>query len=140
MIARWVVDASMGLAWVCPGQATLESDGLLHQLKDGVTLLVPGLWFQEMANALLVLERRRKLTAGERREALATLRVLNLKPDFDGALRAFGEVSELAEAQGLSVYDATYLELALREHAPLATKDEALRAAARKCGVTLLPS
>ena len=138
MSERWVIDASVGLAWVHPAQATEESDGLLRQLKQGVTLVVPGLWFQETANALLVLERRKKLKADERREALVTLRALNTKPDFEGTYLAFGKVSELAELHGLSIYDATYLELALREQAPLGTKDAPLQKAAKNSGVPLL--
>jgi predicted nucleic acid-binding protein len=135
---RWVIDASVGLAWVHPAQATKETDVLLRQLKQGVTLVVPGLWFQEMANALLVLERTKKLKADERIEALAVLRAFHTKPDYEGAGQAFGRLSELAGQHGLSVYDATYLELALRIQAPLGTKDEPLQKAAQQCGVRLL--
>jgi predicted nucleic acid-binding protein len=136
----WVVDASLGLAWVHPAQATEQTNTLLQELKGDVHLVVPALWFQEMANALLVLERRKRINANERREALSTLQALGAKPDLEGALLAFGRISELAEVHGLSVYDATYLELALREQVPLGTKDEALQAAAKQHGVSLLLS
>jgi hypothetical protein len=53
-------------------------------------------------------------------------------------LKAFGEISRIATAHHFSVYAATYLELAVSERLPIATKDEALKAAARKCGVKLL--
>jgi len=132
---RCVIDASVALAWVHPSQATDETEALLGKLKEGITLVLPALWFQETANALLVLQRRKKLTSDERREALASLKALNIKADFEGASLAFGRVSELADLHGLSVYDATYLELALREQLPLVTKDEGLRAAAQHCGV-----
>jgi predicted nucleic acid-binding protein len=135
---RWVVDASVGLAWVHPAQATPATDALLRQIKADVMLVVPVLWFQEMANALLVLERRKKLKADERREAFAILRALNAKPDFEAASLALGKISELAELYGLSVYDATYLELALRERIGLGTKDHPLELAAKQCGVHLL--
>lgn len=140
MSDRWVIDASIGLAWVHPGQANADTDALLQQLKTGVGLVVPSLWFQEMANALLVLERRKRLKADERREALALLRTLNIETDPLGASLAFEKLSELAELHSLSVYDATYLELAMRERLPLVTKDASLRTAAKKCGVTLLPA
>lgn len=138
MNERWVIDASVGLAWVHPAQATEQSDNLLRQLKEGVTLIVPALWFLEMANALLVLERRKKLKASERHEALSVLRALKTKPDLEGVILAFGKVSELAEHHGLSIYDATYLELALREQIPLATHDVPVQKAAKECGVRLL--
>lgn len=138
MSRRWVVDASLALAWVLPGQATPRTDALLESVREGVTLRVPALWFQEVANALLVLQRRRKLKPDERVEVLRTLRTLNLEVDPEGALLAFDRVSELAETHGLSIYDATYLELARRENLPLGTCDQALRRAARSCGVNLL--
>ena len=135
---RWVVDASLSLSWIHPGQATKETDDLLESLKQGVELVVPGLWFLEMANALLVLERRGKLTGEERQEALFALRAFPITVDMDGHCKAFGEISKIATECGLSIYDATYLELARREHLPLGTKDSELRVAAGKCAVKLL--
>jgi predicted nucleic acid-binding protein len=51
---------------------------------------------------------------------------------------ALGPVLNLARAQGLSAYDATYLELAMREGLALATQDDDLRAAAGRVGVELV--
>lgn len=138
MSTRWVVDASLALSWVHPHQATDKTDALLQRLKDGVNLVVPALWFLEVANALLVLERRRRIRGDERREALAALQALNLTTDSSETVLTFGRVSDLAEKHKLSVYDATYLELALREHLPLGTTDAALRQAARAARVKLL--
>jgi predicted nucleic acid-binding protein len=101
-------------------------------------VVVPGLWFVEVANALLVLERRKRLTAAERREALDRLFQLRPTPESDGVRLAFSKTSELAATHGLSVYDATYLELAQRRRLPLATCDRTLRVAARRCRVKLL--
>jgi predicted nucleic acid-binding protein len=53
------------------------------------------------------------------------------------AVRAFSTLSELVSAYGLSVYDATYLELAQRRKLMLACKDGPLRRAAKRCGVRL---
>lgn len=133
-----VVDASVGLAWVHPGQATKETNQLLESFKQGTSFLVPSLWFLEMANALLVLERRGRLGGQERQDALLALGSLPLQVDAEAHLKAFGEISRIATTHNLSVYDATYLELAVSERLPLATKDEALKAAARKCSVKLL--
>lgn len=134
---RVVIDASIALAWVHPAQATAATDGLLEEVGVGTRVLVPALWAVEVANALLVLERRKKLRPDERIEALATLQALNASVDEDGHRFVFTKVSELAVAHGLSAYDASYLELALRERLPLATKDEVLRQAASKAGVGL---
>jgi predicted nucleic acid-binding protein len=131
----WVVDSSVGFAWVHPHQAIPETDKLLDDVGAGATIVVPELWFTEMANGLLVLQRRKKLTAQERKTALQTLAGLNLTVDEEAGKMAFRKTSELAEKHGLSVYDATYLEIALRRKLSLASRDNALRQAARQCGL-----
>jgi len=133
----FVPDASVAVAWVHPAQATAETAAMLETLADGATLAVPAIWPMETANALLVLVRRRKLTDDERRGALGWLRRLPAAVDHEGATLAFGTLSDLAVAHGLSVYDAAYFELALRRRLPLACKDGPLRQAARRAGLAL---
>jgi predicted nucleic acid-binding protein len=91
----------------------------------------------EVANALMVLVRRRKLTEDERQTALGWLRVLPLRIDHEMSSLAFSRLSELATAHHLSVYDATYLELAQRRNLVLSCNDAPLRKAAVQCGVRL---
>lgn len=138
MSAAFVVDASIGLAWVHPAQATSETNELLSQVEQGAEIVVPALWFLEMANALLVLERRKKLTTEERGKALAQLSALNPSVDEEGHRIAFTKMTALAQANGLSIYDACYLELALRRKLPLGTRDDALRSAAKRLRVKLI--
>lgn len=137
MSASFIVDASVGFAWVYQGQATQETDRLLNDVAAGATVVVPALWFLEMSNVLLVAQRRHRLTAGQRKAAMEKLTAMQLTVDEEGSRNAFGKTSELAEQYGLSIYDATYLELALRRLLPLASRDEALRNAARQCGLTV---
>jgi predicted nucleic acid-binding protein len=134
----WVVDASVGIAWAHPGQATPESTALLHGSNEGVQLIVPLFWFTEMANGLLVLLRRKKLEPNDFEAALDHLETLSVTIDDGAGRAAFRASSALAQKHGLTLYDATYLELALRKQASLATRDEALKAAAKKCGLTVL--
>lgn len=110
----------------------------LKPSTPGAELHVPALWLLEVANAPVVLVRRRRLTEVERTQALAALRQLSVKMDQEGASLAFTKLSTLAAEQRLSVYDAVYLELALREKLPLACKDGPLRAAAKRCRVKLV--
>jgi predicted nucleic acid-binding protein len=63
---------------------------------------------------------------------------MQLTVDEAGFRNAFGKTSELAEKYGLTIYDATYLELALRRSLPLASRDEALKNAAKQCGLKAL--
>jgi predicted nucleic acid-binding protein len=90
-----------------------------------------------VANALTVLVRRRKLTEDERRIALGWLTGLRTRIDHEASALAFSRLSELADVNQLSVYDATYLELAQRRGLTFGCKDGALRQAAKRSGVRL---
>jgi predicted nucleic acid-binding protein len=136
--AAWVIDSSVGFAWVHPDQATSATDKLLEQVAAGAIVVVPALWFSEMANSLLILQRRKKITREERKIALETLSAMSLTLDEEATRAAFQNTSDLAEKHGLTVYDATYLELALRRDLPLASRDAALSMAAKRCGLKTL--
>ena len=133
----FVADASVAIGWVHPAQATPQTDSMLEAIADGATVEVPALWPLEVANALTVLRRRRKLTEDERQEGLGWLRRLPLRLDHEMALLAFSRLSELASAHELSVYDAAYLELAQRKRLALGCQDGSLRKAARQAGIAL---
>ena len=137
MTRAFVADASVAIGWVHPAQATVETAGMLDAVTEGAVIEVPALWPLEVANALSVLVRRHKLTEAERQTALGWLRGLPFRVDHDMASLAFTALSELASAQSLSVYDAAYLELAQRRRLVLGCKDGPLRAAAKRCGVSL---
>ena len=137
MTKTFIADASVAIGWVHPAQATKETAAMLDAMTAGAVVEVPALWPLEVANALSVLERRRKLTEEERRSGLGWLRGIRLRVDHDMASLAFTTLSELASAHNLSVYDAAYLELAQRRRLVLGCKDGPLREAARTIGVGL---
>jgi predicted nucleic acid-binding protein len=137
MTRVFVADAAVAIGWVHPGQATKQTAAMLAAIADGATLEIPALWPLEVANALLILVRRRKLTEDERQAALGWLRGLRLRLDHEMTALAFSRLSELADAHQLSVYDAAYLELAQRRKLVLGCKDGPLRTAATHAGVTL---
>jgi predicted nucleic acid-binding protein len=137
MTRAFVADASVAVGWVHPARSTDETSAMLDAIADGATLEVPSLWPLEVANALIVLVRRRKLTESDRRAGLGWLRGLRLRLDHDTASLAFSRLSDLAAAHQVSVYDAAYLELAQRRHLVLGCKDGPLRTAARRAGVRL---
>jgi len=136
--AAFVVDASMAFAWVLPSQASSDADALLERVEAGAGAIVPALWYLEVANGMLAAVRRRLMTGDERQLALERLSALAFVIDEEDARNAFGRMSALAEQYGLSVYDAAYLELALRRKLPLCTRDRALRSAAERSGVPKL--
>jgi predicted nucleic acid-binding protein len=131
-----VLDASITLAWALPDEASNYSDSILKQAASGKAW-VPDLWTHEVANGLLMAQRRKRLTAAQR--ALFVEELLRLPIELVGAaarvvLEAQGA---LAERYGLTAYDAAYLDLALRKGVPLATQDKALSDAAKRSGVRL---
>jgi predicted nucleic acid-binding protein len=136
--AGFVVDASVGFAWVYEDQATPETDLLLSELAAGAVAVAPAMWFLEVGNVLLTAQRRQRLTPARRRTALETLGAVQFIVDDEATRYAFGKTSELAEKYGLTVYDAHYLEVALRRKLPLGSRDDALRQAAKRFGVKVL--
>jgi predicted nucleic acid-binding protein len=96
------------------------------------------LWCAEIANVLLTLERSNKMSAGLISEWMTTFATLPITIYPTDLEQSFAEVRPLAKAHNLSVYDASYLHLALIEQVPLATMDRQLMKAAPKVGVKLL--
>jgi predicted nucleic acid-binding protein len=134
----FVVDSSVGVAWAVASQASEATRRLLDDVASGTPLIVPVLWTFEVANSLLVLARRKRIQPEECGRARRALSRLNPTIDDEGPRAALGKVAELAEKHGLSVYDAAYLELAVRRGLPLASRDAALNKAAKLSGVTTL--
>lgn len=137
MKRSFVADASVAIAWVHPAQATPETDAMLDRLSAGDSLVVPALWPLEVANALTVLRRRRKLTPDEARTAIEIIRELPAVIDHEAAAVAFTRLVDLASEHELTVYDATYIELATRRQLPLASNDARMKQAAIRSGVDL---
>jgi predicted nucleic acid-binding protein len=75
----FIADASVAIGWVHPAQATTQTAAMLDAIADGATLEVPALWPLEVANALIVLVRRRKLAEDERQAGFGWLRGLRVR-------------------------------------------------------------
>ena len=134
----FVADASVAAAWVVKSQSTYVTDGLFVEVEAGAPVHVPALWMFEVANALLMLKRRQRIDQQGYDVARANLGGLRPLVDGEGPQLALGSICELAEKHSLSVYDATYLELAVRRTVPLASRDSALNKAAKRVGVRTL--
>jgi len=131
-----VVDASTALAWCFPDERGTYADAVLLAL-EGKTMFVPSIWPLEIANAVLVGERMKRLRRPEIQRFTALLEALPLALDSQTVGEHIGNVLPLAREYGLSAYDAAYLELSIRYEAPLATLDGKLKKAAQKAGVTV---
>lgn len=132
-----VLDSSVTLAWLFADETTEA----IHEIFERVVMegaWVPSLWRLEIANILTVGVRRKRITAEERDAQLHDLGDLVILTDAETGARAWDESVRLADRHRLTVYDAAYLELAMRRTLPLATLDEALRKAARDENIALL--
>jgi len=130
-----VIDASVTMAWCFEDEATSGAEAVLDRLADeGV--IVPVLWRLEVANVLLVAERRRRISEAQ---ASRFVDVLSRLPvDVDPTPPDVAAVLDLARRHALSSYDSAYLALAERLGLPLATIDVRLATAARAAGVPVL--
>jgi len=133
---RFVLDGSVTLAWLFHDEQDPYADAIIAKLPH-LEMLVPRLWHLEVANVLLVGERRKRCTQADTTNWLSFLAGLPAVVDGATEARAWSDTINLARQHNLSEYDAAYLELALREGVPLATLDAKLDAATRAVGVAI---
>lgn len=135
----FVLDASVAVAWVAGTSVDSYALAIQARVQSGWKAIVPSLWQPEVANALLMLERRKVLTSTEANQGLLDLETfLASLAQVDQMSPTMRQLVNLARSHQLTVYDALYLELAQREGLPLATLDESLKTAAAKAGVSIL--
>ncbi|MBW6463445.1 MAG: type II toxin-antitoxin system VapC family toxin [Dethiobacteria bacterium] len=132
-----VVDASVALAWVLPGEDTKNALLLRNQAAENpnpILLIPPTFWF-EVANVLWVAIRRNRIKKSSATKALEILQ------NFDFTVYPVDPTNclHLSIAHDLAVYDSAYLHLALEQQAVLWTMDQALKKVAENLEVAALP-
>lgn len=130
----YVLDCSVAMAWVFADEASEATDRLRDSLVED-RAFVPSLWPVEVGSVLLAATRRGRIGTDEWPFICASLEALPIEVDPVSASRVWGPALALADRYDLSVYDATYLELALRLSMRLATLDRALAVAASSAGL-----
>lgn len=133
-MSAFVLDVSVAAAWLLRGQADSYADRVLELLARG-RAIVPPLFVWEMVNVMVVAERRKQVDAERVDTALDFVFALPIEVVPDDPVPTAVSLLLLARRHGLSAYDAAYLELAMRRGLPLATRDAALRRAARVIGI-----
>ena len=131
---RFVLDATVTITW-----AMCDEDHPLAELAFSALEMhgaaVPSIWWYEIRNILVINERRGRITASDVARFLAELAQFDIAVDApDNSDLVIG----LARKHALSVYDAAYLALAMKEHLPLATLDKNLETATIAEGIELL--
>jgi len=131
----FVLDSSVALAWCFVDEHAAYPQSVLDSFTNNRIAIVPALWHLEVANIFLVSERRKRCTNAEVVQWLGFLSALPIQEDTETSKKAWGDTLHLGRSHGLSVYDASYLELALRLGVEIATLDVDLKKAAVKAGV-----
>ena len=133
----FVLDCSVTMAWLFSDEDDAYAASVRDRLEDDLAV-VPAIWPLEVGNALLVAERRGRVSRAESLRFGEILRTLPIDVDVTPTLADVEALCELAQDAGVSVYDATYLELAATHGLPLASLDRDLSRAAAELGVALL--
>jgi predicted nucleic acid-binding protein len=134
---QFVLDCSVAISWCLVDENNDYANSILTMMVDSEAF-VPGIWSLEIANTLVVAERRNRMTKEQSQEAINLLQSLLIQVDMATDTNALDSTLKLARQEGLAAYDAAYLELALRLKLPLATLDNRLAEAAIRCGVSLI--
>jgi predicted nucleic acid-binding protein len=133
-MAVLVLDSSLAAAWCFPDERTDYTAAVLRTVSSPLDAAAPRLWAYEVRNSVLMGVRRNRITLRDAQEFLNLLKAIPIR------LRdphSYDDVFALADRHSLTVYDAAYIELALREGLPLASLDKAMREAAVKSVVAL---
>jgi predicted nucleic acid-binding protein len=130
-----VIDSSLALAWALPDETSAQAERVLGRLTARDILWVPALWWYEIANALLMAERRRHIREADRLALVQLYERVPIQTDAHLNATTIRHIQSLAVSHHLSPYDAAYLELASRKSVPLATLDKRLLHALEQMGL-----
>jgi predicted nucleic acid-binding protein len=134
---RFVIDNSVVMSWCFTDDSNDYADAILDRLTESVAV-VPGIWPLEVINVLLVAERQERLQESDSVRFLSLLAQLPIVVDHSWPERMMNDWLTLGRVNGLSSYEAAYLELAMRQGLPIATLDLALRDVAHRVDIPVL--
>ena len=135
----FVLDNSVSMRWLLASEKPSDqrySESVLDSMRD-TDALTPNLWHLEAVSVLIGAEKRGEVSLGEIERFISQLENLPIHVDSLTAHQAFSRTLALSRAYNISSYDASYLELAMREGLPLASLDKKLVKAAKKADVDI---
>lgn len=137
MDKQFVIDNSVVMSWCFEDENCEYADSVLESLKK-YTAIVPSIWPLEVCNVLLVAERKKRLSDSDSSQFIALLSELPITVEQEPPARMFSEIFTLARKFGLSTYDASYLDLAVKRGIPIATLDNRILSAAKQNNVLVM--
>ena len=135
----FVLDNSVSMRWLLSSEKASDqrySENVLESMRDA-DALTPNLWHLEAISVLIGAEKRGEVSLGEIERFISQLENLPIHVDPLTAHQAFSRTLALSRGYNISSYDASYLELAMREGLPLASLDKKLLKAAKKADVEI---
>ena len=133
-VASFVLDSSVALGAFFEDEQDAYSLQVWRSMAEAQAV-VPALWHLEMGNILSRALAAGRITAQALEQSWGRLDRVGLQTlASDADARHW---TQRSADWGLTAYDACYLDLALRQHLPLATKDTQLADAARRIGVPI---
>jgi predicted nucleic acid-binding protein len=132
---EFVLDCSVTMAWYFKDEANAYANAVRKSLSRA-RAIVPALWPLEVANVLIMGERRQRSTEAEASKWIRYLQMLPIRPDDETMSRVWSDILHVARSYDVSAYDASYLELAIRLGLPLASLDDKLKTTASSAGVS----
>ncbi len=133
----FVVDASVTMSWCFEDEATPYTESVLERLLE-FEAVAPAIWPLEVANILLLGEQRGRIPRPKTEAFVRVLKELRVSVEESTPESVLGPVLQIGREYGLTSYDASYLELAMRRALPLATLERRLADAAGQAGVALV--
>jgi predicted nucleic acid-binding protein len=134
-----VVDASLFVAWLL-NEPLRTREEAVWDLLSTETVLAPAHWPNEIANALRRAVRTRRLSADEIVSIAEEVGTFDIGFAEPTSIEAIASLAKDALHYDLSAYDMVYVNLAREHRLPLATIDQAMRAAAQRLDIQLLPA
>jgi predicted nucleic acid-binding protein len=132
----FVLDCSITMAWCFEDENTDYTNNILENLEN-TTAVVPTIWSLEVANVLLLAKKNKRISEIQSASFIDALLTLPIVVDTSTSSRAMHSILFLANQLDLTIYDAAYLELAMREKIPLITLDKKLIKAANELEILL---
>jgi predicted nucleic acid-binding protein len=138
-LKRFVLDASVALAWLIDPSPAPYALRVQKYLQDGARAVVPALWRLELANGFVMAERRGNVTPTDALEIVENFEIVLTRSIEDSQQPiSMKRIIGLAHKFLLTAYDAQYLDTAMTQDLPLATLDRKLEHAAERAGVPLV--
>jgi predicted nucleic acid-binding protein len=134
----FVLDCSVTLSWLLPDERVAATDALVDELER-TTAVAPAIWPYEVANALLLAQRRARIDDDDMTLLRRALAALPIEVEAVASNHVLSAVSDLGRRLDITSYDAAYVELAVRRRLSLATLDARLRKACVALKVAVLP-